>query len=151
MSGVFRQVEMSNQVSAYGSTLTWNSTLQTGHPMAEQRCQAHGSWGDVLGRSDHSVWHSWDDEGITQSSEWNSQNSWPVRWVNVTHKERQLRWLVFLALSLKTDWSMVHVVYSHFFISVSQATVIQLVILWCSHLKRVIVFPICCFMQPRWH
>lgn len=57
---VTQAAEMLNQVPAYGSTLTWNSTPQTGRPTVSSRRQL----GSILGRSHHPVWHSWDSRSL---------------------------------------------------------------------------------------
>lgn len=45
--------------------------LNTTNRTSDGRATVSGRWQlrSVLGRSDHSVWHSWDDMGVTQSSE----------------------------------------------------------------------------------
>lgn len=85
MSSVFRQARnVESGPSARGSSLTWNSTPQTGHPTVSggRQLRRHP------GRPDHSVWHSWDNTRVTQSSERNSRNSQPVRRVSDTQRER---------------------------------------------------------------
>lgn len=71
MSSVFRQAEMLNQVSNswIPADLQFNTTNRTSDGVRQAATEEH------LGRSDRSVWHSWNDMGITRSSEWNSQNS----------------------------------------------------------------------------